>query len=98
MVLWIRSRLSLRFWMADSLISLAILRDTAKMVAPNIEKISIMEKSREKPRCVFWLFGLSFIDNPPFICSAEAPGRKEDMPICFIKRIHLFPYYTISAR
>ena len=63
MVLWIRSRLSLRFWMADADISLEILCDTESTIIPKRKKIKIMGKSRGNFPCLYVL-GIFFIDNP----------------------------------
>ena len=58
-----RSRLSLRFWMADSDISLLIFRDTPNTMEPNMQKIRMMERSRGNPRGLSDLFGVFFIGS-----------------------------------
>lgn len=75
MVLSIRSRLSLRFWTADSDISRAIFRDTENTIVPKTQKITMMGKSRENLLCFFCLSGFLLIGNAPLPTSKKRTAR-----------------------
>ena len=61
MVHWIRSRLSLRFWMAAADISRDVLRATMYITVPKTQKTSKIERSRGPPLRCSLLSGFSFI-------------------------------------
>lgn len=74
MVLWSRSRLSLRFWMAEADISREIFRDTVVTIAPKMEKNKMISKSRERPLALPCLFGFALIGAPSFHMAPRPAG------------------------
>ena len=93
-----RSRLSLKFCMAELDISLAVFRDTENIIAPNMQKTNIMERSRERPLRLICLFGMFIIgllhSNAPAVRRLIAGGRGS-FPFRKPRRSHTTSHYTI---
>lgn len=66
MVLWIKSRLSLKFWMAEADISRDIFCDTVDTIPPKMEKNKMIRKSKERYLVFPCLFGFVSIGTSSF--------------------------------
>ena len=85
MVPRIRSRLSLRFWIADADISWDSFRETENTTAPKIQNTDMIERSSHFPRPALLLPCFSSILTPHF----TAQGDDVSLTFC------IYDYYTL---